>query len=46
VRARPEFASISDDPIRQALSELVADRILYEEKGKHFTVALPANTYH
>jgi len=27
-------------------AELVADRILYEEKGKHFTLALPANSFH
>ncbi len=46
VKAQPEFASLTDDTIRQALSELVADRILYEEKGKHFTLALPANSYH
>ena len=46
VKGRAEFASISDDSVRQALSDLGADRILYEEKGKHFTLALPANTYH
>ena len=46
VKARREFASISDDGVKQALGDLVADRILYEEKGKHFTLALPANSYH
>ncbi len=46
VKARPEFASVSDDVIKQALADLVGDRILYEEKGKHFTLALPANSYH
>lgn len=46
VGASPEFASLPEAGVPQALSELVADRILYEEKGKYFTLALPANTHH
>lgn len=38
--------SISPEAIQQSLTELVADRILYEEKGKYFTLAIPANPYH
>jgi ribosomal peptide maturation radical SAM protein 1 len=38
--------SISPEAIQQSLTELVADRILYEEKGKYFTLALPANPYY
>jgi ribosomal peptide maturation radical SAM protein 1 len=46
VNARPEFAALPEDGIRQALAHLVSDRILYEERGKYFTLALPANTNH
>jgi hypothetical protein len=38
--------SISPEAIQQSLTELVADRILYEEKGKYFTLAIPANPYY
>lgn len=38
--------SISPEAIQQSLTELVADRILYEEKGKYFTLAIPANSYY
>ena len=33
------------DPLRQVLAGLVEKRILYEEKGKYFTLALPMNPY-
>lgn len=42
----PALASVPLETIQQALAELVADRILYEEKGKYFTLALPANPYY
>ncbi len=42
----PAFASTQLDSIQQSLTELVADHILYEEKGKYFTLALPANPYY
>ena len=32
-------------PLEDVVSSLVAKRILYEEKGRHFTLALPANPY-
>lgn len=46
VGKHPEFATLAGERTRQTLAELVADRILYEEKGRHFTLALPANSYH
>jgi hypothetical protein len=38
----------ADDPVmmEKVLTELVDRRILYTERGKYFTLALPANTYH
>jgi ribosomal peptide maturation radical SAM protein 1 len=38
----------ADDPLmmEKVLTELVGKRILYTERGKYFTLALPANTYH
>jgi ribosomal peptide maturation radical SAM protein 1 len=41
-----EFAVFAGEPVRQALKELVDDKILYEEKGRYFTLALPANRFH
>lgn len=46
VSANPEFGAATADTIRQTLAALTQDRILYEEKGRYFTLALPANTYH
>lgn len=46
VSAHPEFGALTGEPVREALMELTRDRILYEEKGRYFTLALPANTYH
>lgn len=43
---RPELASVPLEVIREALTGLVADRVLYEEKGKYFTLAIPANPYY
>lgn len=34
-----------DEQIRAVLSELTATRILYEERGKYFTLAIPENPY-
>jgi len=42
----PVFASTPLESIQQSMAELIADRILYEEKGKYFTLALPANPYY
>lgn len=44
--ASPEFAPAPEAAVPQALAGLVTDRILYEEKGKYFTLALPANANH
>ena len=43
---QPEFATLSEADIRRTLAALVSDRILYEERGRHFTLALPANSQH
>lgn len=42
---RPEKGEGSDQEIDQALMALTAARILYEERGKYFTLAIPENTY-
>lgn len=44
VSRNPEFAAWAGEPLQQVLGELVDDKILYEEKGRYFTLALPANT--
>lgn len=36
---------LSDDELNQALSVLTSRRILYEERGKYFTLAIPENQY-
>jgi ribosomal peptide maturation radical SAM protein 1 len=38
----------AEDPLtmEKVLTELVDKRMLYTERGKYFTLALPANTYH
>ncbi len=36
---------LSDDELNQALSMLTSRRILYEERGKYFTLAIPENQY-
>jgi ribosomal peptide maturation radical SAM protein 1 len=46
LRNRPECAKSSLEVLQQSLAELVAGRILYEEKGKYFTLAIPANPYY
>jgi ribosomal peptide maturation radical SAM protein 1 len=43
---RPECGHPSPEALQQTLAELVAGRVLYEEKGKYFTLALPANPYY
>lgn len=42
---RPEKGDGSDQEIDQALIALTDARILYEERGKYFTLAIPENTY-
>ena len=42
---RPEKGEGSDQEIDQALIALTDARILYEERGKYFTLAIPENTY-
>ena len=36
----------TDDDLTEALSTLTARRILYEERGKYFTLAIPEHPYH
>jgi ribosomal peptide maturation radical SAM protein 1 len=42
---RPDRTAILDGEIDQAISALTAARILYEERGKYFTLAIPENPY-
>ena len=44
----PHGLAEADDPamLEKVLTELVGQRILYTERGKYFTLALPANTHH
>ena len=42
---RPDKDGSHDEEIDQALSTLTAARILYEERGKYFTLAVPENPY-
>ena len=36
---------LSDDALNDALNILTSRRILYEERGKYFTLAIPENQY-
>ena len=42
---RPDKGGGSDEEIDRALIALTSARILYEERGKYFTLAIPENTY-
>ena len=43
--SRPDTSGNRDAEIDQALDALTAARILYEERGKYFTLAIPENSY-
>ncbi|HSQ91231.1 MAG TPA: RiPP maturation radical SAM C-methyltransferase, partial [Nitrospiraceae bacterium] len=43
--SRPHMNGSHDEGIDQALAALTAARILYEERGKYFTLAVPENPY-
>ncbi|MBI3357176.1 MAG: RiPP maturation radical SAM protein 1 [Nitrospirae bacterium] len=36
---------VSDEALTQILNDLTARRVLYEERGKYFTLAIPENPY-
>jgi hypothetical protein len=42
---RPDRGAPLDGEIDEALGVLTAARILYEERGKYFTLAVPENPY-
>lgn len=42
---RPERGATTDGDIDRALDTLTGARILYEERGKYFTLAIPENPY-
>jgi ribosomal peptide maturation radical SAM protein 1 len=42
---RPHMNGGYDEELNQALGALTAARILYEERGKYFTLAVPENSY-
>jgi hypothetical protein len=43
--SRPGNSGNTDAEINQALGALAAARILYEERGKYLTLAVPENPY-
>jgi hypothetical protein len=43
--SQPGRSANIDGEIGQALGVLTAARILYEERGKYFTLAVPENPY-
>lgn len=43
--AKPELGGLSHEGLASALAELTAKRILYEERGKYFTLAIPEYPY-
>jgi len=45
VTQRPHINGDYDEEMNQALGVLTAARILYEERGKYFTLAIPENSY-
>jgi ribosomal peptide maturation radical SAM protein 1 len=42
---KPDRGAMQDGAIDEALGVLTAARILYEERGKYFTLAIPENLY-
>lgn len=40
-----ERTHCSDETLSPILHELTANRVLYEERGKYFTLAIPENPY-
>ena len=45
LQARDETVDSSVETMGEILAHLVEKRVLYEEKGKYFTLALPVNPY-
>ena len=45
LQARDETVDSSAQTMGEILAHLVEKRVLYEEKGKYFTLALPMNPY-
>jgi ribosomal peptide maturation radical SAM protein 1 len=43
--AQPDLGSLSHEALSAALVELTAKRLLYEERGKYFTLAIPEYPY-
>jgi hypothetical protein len=46
VRERGDMGSVADGVIQESLERLTAKRILYEERGKYFTLAIPEHPYY
>jgi hypothetical protein len=38
-------SDVSDEALTPILHDLTARRVLYEERGKYFTLAIPENPY-
>ena len=45
LREYPDKGEVSETVLREALARLTAARILYEERGKYFTLAIPEHPY-
>jgi hypothetical protein len=43
--AMGDRADCSDEHLSPILNDLTAQRVLYEERGKYFTLAIPENPY-
>jgi hypothetical protein len=41
----PNAGTVSDAEVQESLARLTAKRILYEERGKYFTLAIPEHPY-
>ncbi|MCE3223753.1 MAG: putative Radical protein, partial [Nitrospira sp.] len=42
---RLNAGTVSDAEVQESLARMTAKRILYEERGKYFTLAIPEHPY-
>ena len=46
LKERTDREALSSAELQESLSQLTAKRILYEERGKYFTLAIPENSHY
>jgi hypothetical protein len=46
LRERPDSNDLSEVALLESLTRLTTKRILYEERGKYFTLAIPEHSYY